>query len=163
MILILICTILTTIIFCLYAIHLFGFRLSEIFLMSLMGLFLGILIGSLLFVTSFFWLDHLPDAEKEIIYDEKIELFEDKVLNTTLDEDFVYIYKYKDPNYGIVTNTVNAKYVYIKYIEDYEQAYVQKFYKVHKNKIIQWLLGPNKYNYCYHTIYIHKNSLVFKD
>lgn len=79
------------------------------------------------------------------------------LFSSITDEELKYTYIYEEPNCGMTTNTIKASKVYIKYIDENETPYIQKWKKLPKSNIIDWLflVGETKY-----TIYLPQGSVI---
>lgn len=110
----------------------------------------------------------LNDLDRvEIIEDKKIELsaLEDTfssqktgfLCSVIVQDELVYNYVYKDPQYGMSVGSLDAKKCFIQYIDEADQPYIQVWHTQSKNKTINWLFCPET---IYYTIYLPPNSII---
>lgn len=144
-----------------------GFSIGETFLGAICGGFIGTLVGLIILLIGMGWFETVPNSEKNIVHDEQIEVLALKdnfniegsgfLLSMYVEEDLKYVYVYNDSERGMAADKIDADYAYIKYIEDNEQPYIQKWHEESKNRFIEWLFKPG---YTYYTIYLPQGSVI---
>lgn len=144
----------------------------ENFLLSLLvglaGLLVGLLVGFLIiFVGSSIQYAYAEPDDWTIVDHERAELIALKdgfhiegtafLFSSIVNDNLEYTYIYEEPDLGLTANTVEAKSVYIKYINADKTPYTQKWESRPKSNLINWLFCPVAYKY---TIYLPQGSVI---
>lgn len=129
-------------------------------LMGILGCLFGLiplLIGNQVFITDDMGLVNHEQVEL-IALKDNYQIESTTFLFTSIaDSELKYTYLYEVPEKGVTAKSVSADKAYIKYIDESQTPYVQKWETRSKSMLINWLFCPGEYGY---TFYLPQGSVV---
>ena len=147
-------------------IHDWGFDLEGLGFAILAGV-AGFCAGLIILLFAILGFEASDDADKIIVETNRTELIalQDNyeiegsafLFSSIVDEEMNYVYLYEDPARGITYKSIDADDCYIKYINEGERPYIQKWEERCESDFWYWLFALGRTRY---TFYLPKGSVI---